>query len=254
MENLSGHFCFWIFFFFFLSLSSLGPCCYHEVMELCFMLGKYWKGSVSFLSSRSRSRSSSSSRSGSRSRSRSRWMRCHALSVLEGVCKGTNVRSSTSPDFNERESWMGWLHYSCPADPFSCSSIKNKRTEIRVVMFGMERQRLEFFRHLQEFTRMTLPCWSCWPQCLVYPSKRSSSRSGKGSSPQKRSRSPSPSSSPEGGQKRSRSRSSSGGRKRRRSRSRSSERFGFLWNTTLPLIVDSYPHYQPNAPSLVNLN
>ncbi|XP_029684093.1 zinc finger Ran-binding domain-containing protein 2 isoform X1 [Takifugu rubripes] len=71
---------------------------------------------------------------------------------------------------------------------------------------------------------------------------RSSSRSGKGSSPQKRSRSPS--SSPEGRQKRSRSRSSSGGRKRRRSRSRSSERFGFLWNTTLPLIV-SYPHYEP---------
>lgn len=116
----------------------------------------------------------------------------------------------------------------------------------------MERQeRLGFFRHLQEFTRVTLLCWLCWPQCLVYPSKRSSSRSGKGSSPQKRSRSPS--SSPEGRQKRSRSRSSSGGRKRRRSRSCSSERFGFLWNTTLPLIVDSFPHYQPNAPSLVNL-
>ncbi|XP_076582194.1 zinc finger Ran-binding domain-containing protein 2 isoform X1 [Chaetodon auriga] len=63
---------------------------------------------------------------------------------------------------------------------------------------------------------------------------RSSSRSGKGSSPQKRSRSPS--SSPERRQKRSRSKSSSGGRKRRRSRSRSSERFGFLWNTTLALI------------------
>ncbi|XP_075878769.1 zinc finger Ran-binding domain-containing protein 2 isoform X1 [Nelusetta ayraudi] len=66
---------------------------------------------------------------------------------------------------------------------------------------------------------------------------RSSSRSGKGSSPQKRSRSPS--SSPERRQKRSRSRSSSGGRKRRRSRSRSSERFGFLWNTTMALIVVS---------------
>ncbi|XP_029003543.1 zinc finger Ran-binding domain-containing protein 2 isoform X1 [Betta splendens] len=63
---------------------------------------------------------------------------------------------------------------------------------------------------------------------------RSSSRSGKGSSPRKRSRSPS--SSPERSQKRSRSRSSSGGRKRRRSRSRSSERFGFLWNTTMALI------------------
>lgn len=69
--------------------------------------------------------------------------------------------------------------------------------------------------------------WPHWPQHLVYSSKRSSSRSGKGSSPQKRSRSPS--SSPERRQKRSRSRSSSGGRKRRRSRSRSSERFGFLW-------------------------
>ncbi|XP_032427585.1 zinc finger Ran-binding domain-containing protein 2 isoform X1 [Xiphophorus hellerii] len=64
---------------------------------------------------------------------------------------------------------------------------------------------------------------------------RSSSRSGKGSSPQKRSRSPS--SSPERRQKRSRSRSSSGGRKRRRSRSHSSERFGFLWNTTMALII-----------------
>ncbi|XP_019936975.1 zinc finger Ran-binding domain-containing protein 2 isoform X1 [Paralichthys olivaceus] len=64
---------------------------------------------------------------------------------------------------------------------------------------------------------------------------RSSSRSGKGSSPRKRSRSPS--SSPERKQKRSRSRSSSGGRKRRRSRSRSSERFGFLRNTTLALII-----------------
>ncbi|XP_014826774.1 PREDICTED: zinc finger Ran-binding domain-containing protein 2 isoform X1 [Poecilia mexicana] len=64
---------------------------------------------------------------------------------------------------------------------------------------------------------------------------RSSSRSGKGSSPQKRSRSPS--SSPERGQKRSRSRSSSGGRKRRRSRSHSSERFGFLWNTTMAMII-----------------
>ncbi|XP_068563566.1 zinc finger Ran-binding domain-containing protein 2 isoform X2 [Cebidichthys violaceus] len=62
---------------------------------------------------------------------------------------------------------------------------------------------------------------------------RSSSRSGKGSSPPKRSRSPS--SSPERGQKRSRSRSSSGERKRRRSRSHSSERFGFLWNTTMAL-------------------
>uniref|UniRef100_A0A3Q4I7B6 Zinc finger Ran-binding domain-containing protein 2 n=1 Tax=Neolamprologus brichardi TaxID=32507 RepID=A0A3Q4I7B6_NEOBR len=67
---------------------------------------------------------------------------------------------------------------------------------------------------------------------------RSSSRSGKGSSPRKRSRSPS--SSPERRQKRSRSRSSSGGRKRRRSRSRSSERFGFLWNTTMALIVVSH--------------
>ncbi|KAG7514154.1 zinc finger Ran-binding domain-containing protein 2 isoform X1 [Solea senegalensis] len=67
---------------------------------------------------------------------------------------------------------------------------------------------------------------------------RSSSRSGKGSSPRKRSRSPS--SSPERGQKRSRSRSSSGGRKRRRSRSHSSERFGFLWNTTMALIVISH--------------
>ncbi|XP_043985516.1 zinc finger Ran-binding domain-containing protein 2 isoform X2 [Gambusia affinis] len=64
---------------------------------------------------------------------------------------------------------------------------------------------------------------------------RSSSRSGKGSSPHKRSRSPS--SSPERSQKRSRSRSSSGGRKRRRSRSHSSERFGFLWNTTMALII-----------------
>uniref|UniRef100_A0A1A7XR09 Zinc finger Ran-binding domain-containing protein 2 n=1 Tax=Iconisemion striatum TaxID=60296 RepID=A0A1A7XR09_9TELE len=67
---------------------------------------------------------------------------------------------------------------------------------------------------------------------------RSSSRSGKGSSPQKRSRTPS--SSPERGQKRSRSRSSSGGRKRRRSRSHSSERFGFLWNTTMALIITSH--------------
>ncbi|XP_030583867.1 zinc finger Ran-binding domain-containing protein 2 isoform X2 [Archocentrus centrarchus] len=67
---------------------------------------------------------------------------------------------------------------------------------------------------------------------------RSSSRSGKGSSPRKRSHSPS--SSPERRQKRSRSRSSSGGRKRRRSRSRSSERFGFLWNTTMALIVISH--------------
>ncbi|XP_062280348.1 zinc finger Ran-binding domain-containing protein 2 isoform X2 [Scomber scombrus] len=67
---------------------------------------------------------------------------------------------------------------------------------------------------------------------------RSSSRSGKGSSPRKRSRSPS--SSPERRQKRSRSRSSSGGRKRRRSRSRSSERFGFLWNTTMALIIISH--------------
>ncbi|XP_023809952.1 zinc finger Ran-binding domain-containing protein 2 isoform X1 [Oryzias latipes] len=67
---------------------------------------------------------------------------------------------------------------------------------------------------------------------------RSSSGSGKGSSPRKRSRSAS--SSPEGGQKRSRSRSSSGGRKRRRSRSHSSERFGFLWNTTMALIVISH--------------
>ncbi|XP_013855379.1 zinc finger Ran-binding domain-containing protein 2 isoform X1 [Austrofundulus limnaeus] len=67
---------------------------------------------------------------------------------------------------------------------------------------------------------------------------RSSSRSGKGSSPRKRS--PSPSSSPERGQKRSRSRSSSGGRKRRRSRSHSSERFGFLWNTTMALIIASH--------------
>lgn len=79
--------------------------------------------------------------------------------------------------------------------------------------------------------------WPHWPQHLVYSSKRSSSRSGKGSSPQKRSRSPS--SSPERRQKHSRSRSSSGGRKRRRSRSRSSERFGFLWNTTMALIVVS---------------
>lgn len=69
---------------------------YHKVMELWVMLGKYWKGSVSFLSSRSRSRSSSSSRSGSRSRSRSRWMRCHALSLLEGVCNGTNVKTAHS--------------------------------------------------------------------------------------------------------------------------------------------------------------
>ncbi|XP_062306491.1 zinc finger Ran-binding domain-containing protein 2 isoform X2 [Osmerus eperlanus] len=63
-------------------------------------------------------------------------------------------------------------------------------------------------------------------------SSRSHSRSssGKGSS-QKRSHSSS--SSPEGGKKRSRSRSSSGGRKKRRSRSGSSERFGFLWNTTM---------------------
>ncbi|KAF3690841.1 Zinc finger Ran-binding domain-containing protein 2 Zinc finger protein 265 [Channa argus] len=67
---------------------------------------------------------------------------------------------------------------------------------------------------------------------------RSSSRSGKGSSPRKRSRSPS--SSPERSQKRSRSRSSSEGRKRRRSRSRSSERFGFLWNTTMALITISH--------------
>ncbi|XP_030290091.1 zinc finger Ran-binding domain-containing protein 2 isoform X1 [Sparus aurata] len=67
---------------------------------------------------------------------------------------------------------------------------------------------------------------------------RSSSRSGKGSSPRKRSRSPS--SSPERRQKRSRSRSSSGGRKRRRSRSRSSERFGFLWNTTMALLIISH--------------
>ncbi|CAN9500361.1 unnamed protein product [Ophioblennius macclurei] len=67
---------------------------------------------------------------------------------------------------------------------------------------------------------------------------RSSSRSGKGSSPRKRSHSPS--SSPERGQKHSRSRSSSGGRKRRRSRSRSSERFGFLWNTTMALIILSH--------------
>ncbi|XP_029939177.1 zinc finger Ran-binding domain-containing protein 2 isoform X2 [Salarias fasciatus] len=67
---------------------------------------------------------------------------------------------------------------------------------------------------------------------------RSSSRSGKGSSPRKRSHSPS--SSPERGQKHSRSRSSSGGRKRRRSRSRSSERFGFLWNTTMALIIISH--------------
>ncbi|XP_059197712.1 zinc finger Ran-binding domain-containing protein 2 isoform X1 [Centropristis striata] len=67
---------------------------------------------------------------------------------------------------------------------------------------------------------------------------RSSSRSGKGSSPRKRSRSPS--SSPERGQKRSRSRSSSGERKRRRSRSHSSERFGFLWNTTMALIIISH--------------
>ncbi|XP_063748151.1 zinc finger Ran-binding domain-containing protein 2 isoform X1 [Eleginops maclovinus] len=67
---------------------------------------------------------------------------------------------------------------------------------------------------------------------------RSSSRSGKGSSPRKRSRSPS--SSPEKGQKRSRSRSSSGERKRKRSRSRSSERFGFLWNTTMALILISH--------------
>ncbi|XP_038157605.1 zinc finger Ran-binding domain-containing protein 2-like isoform X1 [Cyprinodon tularosa] len=64
---------------------------------------------------------------------------------------------------------------------------------------------------------------------------RSSSRSGKGSSPHKRSRTPS--SSPERTRKRSRSRSSSGGRKRRRSRSHSSERFGFLWNTTVALII-----------------
>lgn len=79
--------------------------------------------------------------------------------------------------------------------------------------------------------------WPHWPHHLVYSSKRSSSRSGKGSSPQKRSRSPS--SSPERRTKHSRSRSSSGGRKRRRSRSRSSERFGFLWNTTMALIVVS---------------
>ncbi|KAM8888136.1 zinc finger Ran-binding domain-containing protein 2 isoform 1-T1 [Synchiropus picturatus] len=72
---------------------------------------------------------------------------------------------------------------------------------------------------------------------------RSSSRSGKGSSPQKRSRSPS--SSPERTQKRSRSRSSSGGRKRRRSRSHSSERFGFLWNTTMPLTSFVVTHLSP---------
>ncbi|XP_072294519.1 zinc finger Ran-binding domain-containing protein 2 isoform X1 [Eucyclogobius newberryi] len=63
---------------------------------------------------------------------------------------------------------------------------------------------------------------------------RSSSRSGKGSS-QKASRSPS--SSPERTLKRSRSRSSSEGRKRRRSRSHSSERFGFMWNTTVAQII-----------------
>lgn len=85
-----------------------------------------------------------------------------------------------------------------------------------------------------------------WPQCLVYPSKRSSSRSGKGSSPRKRS--VSLPSSPEGGQKRSRSRSSSGGRKRRRSRSRSSERFGFK------VEYHSGTHYSRFSTSLTTLS
>ncbi|XP_033821308.1 zinc finger Ran-binding domain-containing protein 2 isoform X1 [Periophthalmus magnuspinnatus] len=69
---------------------------------------------------------------------------------------------------------------------------------------------------------------------------RSSSRSGKGSS---RKASRSPSSSPERTLKRSRSRSSSGGRKRRRSRSHSSERFGFMWNTTVAQIILLLPSF-----------
>lgn len=58
------------------------------------------------------------------------WGAMHSL--LEGVCKGTNVHSSTFPDFRDREAWVGWLQYSCPAGLLHSAPLKTEQNRNQV--------------------------------------------------------------------------------------------------------------------------